>query len=229
VSGVAKDDAVGLDGDFTFRISDLLANDGGSVKDVASQFRFGTTEADWADQTAYLTKHGITANSDGSYTIHSGADDFQYMMQTGNKGTWSTANVDVTAPEPHLGDNLFTENFDGYQETQKFYDPADSSHFVFGTVNLETASGWTNASYVELGANGYGDIASTTGEAWLDTQKSQGQIDISHVFQDTTAAIEGKTAVLSFDVGVQSLDYLPLLWQIFAADERDGIPKSVFQ
>jgi hypothetical protein len=25
------------------------------------------------------------------------------------------------------------------------------------------------------------------------------------------------------------LDKLALLWQIFAADERDGIPKSVFQ
>jgi len=31
VSGVAKDDHLGQDGDFTFTISDLLANDGGSV------------------------------------------------------------------------------------------------------------------------------------------------------------------------------------------------------
>jgi hypothetical protein len=53
LSGAAKDDAVGLDGDFTFTINDLLANDpGGAAKvDVTKQFLFGTTKADWDNQT----------------------------------------------------------------------------------------------------------------------------------------------------------------------------------
>ena len=50
---------------------------------------------------------------------------------------------------------------------------------------------------VELGANGYGNIASTSVEFWLDTQNTPGQIDISHTFTNSTAAIAGKTAVLS--------------------------------
>src|SRR4051812_30852404 len=95
-SGVAKDDHLGQDGDFNFTISDLLANDGGSVKDIASQFKFGTTQQEWDHQEQYLADHGITYNAaNHTYTITSGADDFQYMIQTGNKGTWSTANVDV--------------------------------------------------------------------------------------------------------------------------------------
>ena len=36
----------------------------------------------------------------GTYTHWSGATDFQYFVQIGNKGTWSQADVDVTAPEP---------------------------------------------------------------------------------------------------------------------------------
>ena len=200
-SGAAKDDAVGLNGD-TFSIADLLANDpGGAAKiSVDTQFRFGTTQEDWDDQEAYLADHGITVNDDGTFTINGGATDFQYMVQIGNKGTWSTADVDVTAPSPHLGANLFTEDFDGYPETQKFFDPADSDNFVFGTTDLNTASGWTNAKYVELGADGYGGIASTSGDAWLDTQNSPGPINMSHEFTDTTAAVEGVTSVLSFDI-----------------------------
>ena len=120
-SGAAKDDAVGLNGD-TFSIADLLANDpGGAAKiSVDTQFRFGTTQEDWDDQEAYLADHGITDNGDGTFTINGGATDFQYMVQIGNKGTWSTADVDVTAPEPvvepepHAGDLLFSEDFDTY-------------------------------------------------------------------------------------------------------------------
>jgi hypothetical protein len=217
LSGAAKDDAVGLNGDFTFTIQDLLGNDpGGAAKvDVNKQFFFGDTAADQADQAGYLAAHGITDNGDGTYTINSDAlDSFSYFVQIGNKGTWSQADVDVTAPPveepcvPHLGDALFTENFDNYQETQKYYDPADSDVFVFGTVDLNAASGWTNPSNVELVATGYGGIESTSGDAWLDTQNSPGQIDISHTFTDTTAAVGGKTSVLSFDIGIQDLTYL---------------------
>src|SRR5262249_12770094 len=58
-------------------------------------------------QVAYLDKLGITAhlNETGtsfvSFDIRPGAsEDFHYFVQIGNKGTWSTATVDVTAPEP---------------------------------------------------------------------------------------------------------------------------------
>jgi hypothetical protein len=206
-SGAAKDDAVGLKGDYTFTIVDLLANDpGGAAKvDVTKQFLFGTTKADWDDQGAYLAAHGITANDDGSFTINGGATDFQYMVQIGNKGTWSTADVDVTAPTPHLGANLFTENFDGY-DGDMYFDPP--GNFVFGVTDLNDQNDWTGtAAHTELGANGYGGIASTSGNAWLDTQNSPGPIDISHTFTDTTAAVNGKTSVLSFDIATQDLWY----------------------
>ena len=87
--------------------------------DVGSQFFFGTTAADKDNQAQYLIDHGITDNGDGTFTITDGGHDFDYFVQIGNKGTWSQAHVDVTAPvcEPHAGDNLFTENFDGYAET----------------------------------------------------------------------------------------------------------------
>jgi hypothetical protein len=113
--------------------------------------------------------------------------------------------VDDEPCVPHAGDALFVENFDGYPETQQYFDPPGT--FVFGTTDLNAANDWTNASYIELGADGYGDIQATSGEAWLDTQNSPGEISISHEFTDTTDAVDGKTSVLSFDIGIQSLDY----------------------
>ncbi len=82
---------------------------------------------------------------------------------------------------------------------------------VFAAVDLAAANGWigsgSDPAKSELGANGYGGIASTSGGFWLDTQNTPGQVDISHTFTDTTAAIAGKTAVLSFDIAKQSLTY----------------------
>jgi hypothetical protein len=95
LSGAAKDDAVGLNGDYTFTIADLLANDpGGAAKiSTSTQFFFGdapvggglpTIEA----QKAYLAFHGITANETFTeFTIGAGATDITYMVQIGNKGT----------------------------------------------------------------------------------------------------------------------------------------------
>ena len=94
LSGAAKDDAVGLNGDYTFTIADLLANDpGGAAKLGTAQFFFGdapvggglpTIEA----QKAYLAFHGITANETFTeFTIGAGATDITYMVQIGNKGT----------------------------------------------------------------------------------------------------------------------------------------------
>ena len=152
-----------------------------------------------------LIDHGITDNGDGTFTITDGGHDFDYFVQIGNKGTWSQAHVDVTAPvcEPHAGDNLFTENFDGYAETQQYFDPP--GNFVFATTNLDAADGWTGASYAELGADGYGGIESTSGNAWFDTMNSPGSIDMSHGgIVDPT----GGQAQLSFSLGTQDLDYL---------------------
>lgn len=192
-SGAAKDDALGADGHFTFSIADLLANDPGGAAKVAqsTQFFFGDSAADQADQGAYLTAHGITDNGNGTFTLGEGAADFSYFVQIGNKGTWSQADVSVTAPVPHAGDVLFQENFDGLTTAPQF-----------GVVDL-AVNGWTGAGHTELGENGYGNIASTTGAYWLDTQNSPGPIDIAHVFVDPT----GGKAQVSVDIGTQALVY----------------------
>ena len=59
LSNAAKDDALGHDGDFTFTIADLLANDAGGAR--ASTFFFGAG-LDQDDQAAYMADHGIIAN-----------------------------------------------------------------------------------------------------------------------------------------------------------------------
>jgi hypothetical protein len=230
VNNAAKDDAVGLNGDYTFTIADLLANDpGGAAKiSTTTQFFFGDTAADRADQAGYLAAHGITDNHDGTYTITADGIDFSYFVQIGNKGTWSQGDVDVTAPEvviePHEGGPLFVENFDGYGAATQttYYDPPGTA--VFASVNLNAASGW-NSTYNELGADGYGGIETTSGtppEAfWLDTQNSTGQINISHTFTDDTDPVLGKTSILQFDVAKQSLDYLGQHYETAATASLD--------
>jgi hypothetical protein len=149
-----------------------------------------------------LAKHGITTEDGVTFHINPGATDFQYMVQIGNKGTWSAANVDVTAPAHAVG-SLFSENFDGYAG-----DVIESNGTPVAEVtNLNTASGWVGAEHTELGANGYGGIKTTSGDFWLDSQNSPGGIDISHTFTDTTEAVQGTTSVLSFDIGIQSLAF----------------------
>lgn len=144
LSGAAKDDAVGLNGDYTFTIQDLLGNDPGGAAKISgtTQFFFGDAPVGGGlptidAQKAYLALHGITANEAFTeFTIGAGATDITYMVQIGNKGTWSTADVDVTAPEPvvepepHAGDLLFSEDFDTYANL------ANLSHGSWDTVNL---------------------------------------------------------------------------------------------
>ena len=205
LSGAAKDDVLGVGGDYVFTIADLLANDpGGAAKiSTGTQFYFGTTTADRLDQAGYLAAHGIIDNHDGTYTLTADAIDFKYSVQIGNKGTWSQADVHVTAPEAHLGDNLFVENFDGYADS--------GANPLFAIVDLNAAHGWVGAQNSELGADGYSGIADTspgaTNAYWLDTQNSPGGINISHEFTDLTAPVSGKTAVLSFDIAKQALTY----------------------
>ena len=79
-------------------------------------------------------------------------------------------------------------------QTAKFFDPSDSQHLVFGTVDLHAANGWTTKGISELGADSYGGIPNTSpanadGNFWFDTMNSPGSVDISHSFTDTTAAI----------------------------------------
>ena len=105
---------------------------------------------------------------------------------------------------------------------QKTYQ--DNGVDVFASVNLNAANGWVSGAPVgningsnpansELGADGYGGIQATSpapngnGGYWLDTQNTPGQINISHVFEDNTTAIDGKTAVLEFDIAKQDLIY----------------------
>ena len=104
LNNAAKDDAVGLNGDFTFTIADLLGNDpGGAAKvSVDTQFFFGDAAPasgipSIASQVQYLLDHGITANLNAagtsfvSFDIGADADpSFNYFVQIGNKGTWST-------------------------------------------------------------------------------------------------------------------------------------------
>ena len=109
-SGAAKDDAIGDDGVYTFSIKgDLLNNDPGSTSKIvfspdgtSSQFFFGDTAADQANQAAYLLAHDITDNGDGTFTLGENATDFNYFVQIGKEGTWSKAFVDVTAPQPEV-------------------------------------------------------------------------------------------------------------------------------
>jgi hypothetical protein len=192
LSGAAKDDAVGLNGDFTFTIQDLLANDpGGAAKvNIDSQVLFGTTQEDWDDQEGYLSDHGITFGEvTDTYTVTDKATDFQYMVQIGNKGTWSIADVDVA------NDLLFFEGFDDYTLAP----PAVG----WEAVDL-TEGGWaTNAggAATEVALDGYGyqanTIEGTSGDYCLDTQATDGPIDISHTFNDPT----GGKVQLSFDIG----------------------------
>ena len=127
LSGAAKDDVLGEDGVFTFTIADLLANDPGGANKSAGQFFFGSA-ADQYKQAEYLASHGIVDNGDGSYTLTSAASDFQYMVQIGNKGTWSQAHVDVTAPEPVV-------------------DPVDTPH------NGDLKAEWTFENHTQSGGD----------------------------------------------------------------------------
>jgi hypothetical protein len=215
-SGTTDNDVVGANGNYTFTIAQLLQND---VNAKASTFFFGDG-LDALKQTEYMAAHHITDNHNGTYTAAAGFD-FDYSVWTGKGlcGSFSNADVDVKdAPPPvvgHLGGSLFSESFENV--------PASSVvSYIDGSYN-GTASqtvavvadfgvnGWTGAGHTELVFDGslLNDAVNpaTSGVLWLDTQNSPGGIDISHTFTDSTAAIAGKTAVLSFDIGKQDLTF----------------------
>ena len=96
-------------------------------------------------------------------------------------------------------------------ETPESHTSGESGEcFVFEKYVIKTNAsedGGANISVYKRGP-AVGNACDTSGDAWLDTQNSPGQIDISHTFTDTTAAVDGKTSVLSFDIGIQDLTYL---------------------
>ena len=115
--------------------------------------------------------------------------------------------------KPHTGETLFVENFD---ETPITVYAAPSGPVASGTIDL-VAEGWTGTGHNDdfgfttvsevAMSNMFGPTEATSGNQFLDTQNTPGQINISHTFTDNTAAIDGKTATLSFDIGKMNIDW----------------------
>src|SRR5262245_39919001 len=193
LSNAAKNDALGSDGDFTFTISDLLENDAGGAR--ANTFFIGSGK-DQPDQATYMELHGIRNNGDGKYTATS---DFTYSVQIGNKGTWSTADVDVA----HLSGKELLNNWNFEQDV---IFPDENGSFNLAAI-ATTPTGWHNlaTTEAELGHAGYnGGILQGFGEEetnWLDTATSPGN---THLSQAADLA-DGHTAHLSVSVAAQSL------------------------
>ena len=174
---------------------------------MSTQFFFGDSIS-LEDQKDYLDAHHILYNDEFTeFTLTSESTDFQYMVQIGNRGTWSQGDVEVIARKspPRRGQPVHRE-----LRRLRGADPDDllrNGIPVFAAVNLDAASGWNGAATSELGAGGYGTIETTSGTAptafWLDSQNSPGGISISHTFQDDN----GGTNQLSFDIAVQDLVY----------------------
>jgi hypothetical protein len=204
-SGAAKDDAVGVNRDFTFTIQDLLANDpGGAAKaDVSKQFFFGSTAADQAHQAEYLAAHGIIDNHNGTYSVGADAIVFSYFVQMGNKGSWSVANVDVVDtpdPVPHLSGVELLQNWNFEQ------DNADTPlHFV----SVDKVAGWNNeaggTTPMEVQHENFGFVTGfAAGEhQWLDTSASPGNIHIGQTLDLAT----GAHAQLGVSVAAESIDF----------------------
>jgi hypothetical protein len=178
LSNAAKNDALGHDGDFTFTISDLLANDAGGAK--ASSFFFGSGDNGGLTQAEYMSAHGIVDNHDGTFTLTSDAFDFTYSVQIGNKGTWSTAAVDVTAPEP-----VVDQHHNGALAAEWTFE----NHTQAGGDNTGTPNGFWNLNQWAADHLGvYGEEADsfgftadiqvhgTDGHRALDTAGSPGNI-----------------------------------------------------
>ncbi|QIG49428.1 hypothetical protein G5V57_17915 [Nordella sp. HKS 07] len=200
VNNAAKDDVVGLNGDYTFTLADLLANDpGGAAKvSTATQFFFGNTTdyvgIDFAhgglpsieQQKAYLLSHNIVSNAAFTeFTIGVGGTDFEYMVQIGNKGTWSQADVHVTAPVPppvdthHNGALVAEWNFESHTQAN-----GDEVGIPTGFWDLSQYSASYEASHpgfsfgedAGTGFAGYTQVHGVDGHRALDTAASPGNI-----------------------------------------------------
>jgi hypothetical protein len=156
-----------------------------------------------------------------AYTINSDGHDFQYMIQTGNKGTWSTANVDVTAPEkvvaPHLSGNELLQNwnFEG--------DDANNDN---GFVSVDSVMGWTNepggSASMEIQHEDFGFLKGfAAGEhQWFDTSASPGNIHIGQEFD----LADGAKAQLSVSVAAEDILFNNgSTWNTYQPDADDHL------
>ncbi len=115
--------------------------------------------------------------------------------------------------KPHTGETLFVENFDEDSGMTLY----DSNGVTVSADHRPCAAGWTGTGHGtgnsvhgrrEVGISEVlGSTEATSGNQFLDTQNTPGQINISHTFTDNTAAINGKTATLSFDIGKMDIDW----------------------
>ena len=90
----------------------------------------------------------------------------------------------------HKGNNLFTENFDGYATDPSF----EAVHINWG---------YLNGNATEIVHTGAGGMPSTSGNYWMDTQATSGPIDISHTFFDPN----GGKVQLSVDIGLSDVGF----------------------
>jgi hypothetical protein len=214
-NNAAKDDVVGLNGDYDFTIKDLLANDpGGANKN--GNFFFGDSAGDQAKQAQYLADHHITKISDvdgGTYHVDAGATDFNYFVQIGGNGTWSEAHVHVAGtPAPvdthHVGDQIAKWDFEdtsvtdarGYQQVSapngwfNVSDYAEQNNLGTYAKTMEVVDG-TNGPATGFGAGEH---------QWLDTAASPGNIWIQLSEANRTTNIQ-HDAQLTFSVAKQDL------------------------
>ena len=214
LSGAAKDDAVGLNGDFTFTIADLLGNDPGGAAKV--NVAYGVLLRRRRKRRIRPIRHGTFSTatiitSSRRHLIYDshriGATDFQYSVQIGNKGTWSQADVDVTAPAAARWPRaLFIENFDGYDRH-----PSSRRRRLLAAQPTSRAGPVGTVRQRPVPRTGLQWLLQHRHHVWRGRgsvlarhPEQPGPIDLSHVFTDTTAAVDGKTAVLSFDIAMQT-------------------------
>lgn len=149
-----------------------------------------------------------------SQPINADWDDIQAfgIRAGGNKMVDTSVNKVDPAPQPHQGAMLFEGKFDETLTGLYQTNGVDAS----GNIDLK-AQGWTGTEHTdqfglqtwsEVGLTGVlGNIQSTSGNQWLDTQNTPGGINISHTFTDNTAAVGGKTAVLSVDIAKMAVNW----------------------
>jgi hypothetical protein len=145
-----------------------------------------------------LTAHGIHDNGDGSYRITGKGIDFDYFVQIGNKGTWSTAHVDVTAPPEAPAE--VTPHLSGIELLNNWNFEQDNANNANGFVSVDTVAGWTNeaggSSPLEVQHQKFGFVTGFADgeEQWLDTSASPGNV---HIGQEVNVSTGQRPSCLS--------------------------------
>src|SRR5262245_55245689 len=220
INNAAKDDHVGGDGDFTFTIADLLANDPGGAAKTPAQFFFGTAEWQFK-QAEYLELHGIIDNHDGTYTLKSDAtfNDFDYMVQIGNKGTWSLAHVTVDdRPEPpppppveHCSEENIVANSTFAGVIMNDQDWAITP--IIGWDNTGTGSDHAIEAWNDIGLDHRtnGHLVATAGGFVIETDgwgegnpNPVNNTPVQDVYQTNVDAVDGEAYLITFNYASRS-------------------------